>query len=249
MKQSFVCYGSYPAHILTASLPIDLDRAAPGTTTVYDDINITHGTSGDDLKRGNVYQKLDLKLGGEVNLVTFESLNADLLLQSADINAVAAVVEVTVDNEQVTNTLWKVESPLWAFLLEDQTLRILKTDNPAQTFVRVAFKAFSNDLPFDLGAVDPQYGHLYKAQLDKMKSLEEKKWSANPLKQYAVQQYKKVHKLVRKVCSQEGCGKKNNVLCPQRMCSNCCAKSGQKCAQHKHTKAAKKRSAAEPAPI
>jgi hypothetical protein len=98
----------------------------------FDDIDIAHGTAALTLERGNNYQKFDLKLGGIVNLVFFEKLNPHLLLRSMDINAVAMVAQVETQGQDLKRITWHIGSALLEFFLKDQTLRVLRTENPAQ---------------------------------------------------------------------------------------------------------------------
>jgi hypothetical protein len=118
--------------------------------------------------RGNNYQKVDLKLGGIVNLVFFEKLNPHLLLRSADINAVAMVAHVETQGQDVKRITWHIGSALLEFLLKDQTLRVLRTENPAQSLVRMAYKAWKHGLPFDRADWDPEEGQLFAAQVVKV---------------------------------------------------------------------------------
>ena len=134
----------------------------------YEDIDIAQVPAGDVLKRGKVYQKVDLHLPKDVNLVTYECLQPALLLKSADINAVAIVAEVRVEGAAVKDIRWHIGSDLVAFLLEDQTLRIVRTDNQAQSIVRLAYKAMKSGLGFDIGQYTPEAGHLFSAQVEKV---------------------------------------------------------------------------------
>jgi hypothetical protein len=133
----------------------------------YDDIDIAHGPAALTLVRRNDYQKVHLKLGSDVNVVLFEKLNPVLLLKSADVNAVAMVANVQVQGQDGKHITWHIGSGLWAFLLDDPTLRVLRTDNPAQSLVRMAYKAWKHELAFDREDWDLEVGHLFAAQVVK----------------------------------------------------------------------------------
>ena len=174
LRKSFVCYGSYPAYVFATCLAFAQSKTPPSAdmkpikVLPFDDIDIAHGTAALTLERGNNYQKFDLKLGGIVNLVFFEKLNPHLLLRSADINAVAMVAHVETQGQDVKRITWHIGSALLEFLLKDQTLRVLRTENPAQSLVRMAYKAWKHGLPFDRADWDPEEGQLFAAQVVKV---------------------------------------------------------------------------------
>ena len=166
---SFVCYGSFLPHVAATCVSAEQVRANRPTCTVlpYDDIDIAYGPLSDSLVLTKQCLKVDLQLGKPVNLVHFTHLNAKLLLASADINAVAMVAEVLVRDKTVTNVTWHVGASFWSFL-EDKVLRIPRTSIPAQSAVRVAYKAWKGNLSFDLGSLDLEDGVLYASHVAKV---------------------------------------------------------------------------------
>ena len=169
VDRSFVCYGSYLPHVMAkcAGVVQERDNKPKCAGLLYDDIDIACGPLSDSLVRTTQCEKLDLKLGKPINIVQFTNLNAKLLLASADINAVAMVAEVGVQGKIVTNVMWHVGASFWAFL-EDKVLCIPRTATPAQSAVRLAYKAWKGNLPFDIGAHNLGEGILYASHVAKV---------------------------------------------------------------------------------
>ncbi len=80
----------------------------------------------------------------------------------------AMVAEVRVKHKAVANVTWHVGASLWDFVLENKVLSIPRTVNPAQSVVRLAYKAWKNKLTFDLGAHKIEVGILYASHVAKV---------------------------------------------------------------------------------
>jgi hypothetical protein len=169
VQRSFVCYGSYLPYVMAtcvAELRVK-SQQLPCAVLPHDDIDVACGPFSDSLLFTKQCDKVDLNVGKPVNLVQFSQLNAKLLLVSADINAVAMVAEVLVDRKAVTKVTWHVGPSLWEFL-DNKRLVIPRTKNAAQSAVRLVYKAWKNNLSFDLGMHNFEEGILYASHVAKV---------------------------------------------------------------------------------
>ena len=92
-------------------------------------------------------------------------------MENCDINAVAVFVTVNVVNKKVFSAEWKIGAQFWNFLLFDHELRSWKTDSPARTLVRLAYKSFEMGFPFredPLSLLDGEVFVSHKKKHDKM---------------------------------------------------------------------------------
>jgi hypothetical protein len=68
---------------------------------------------------------------------------------------------------------FKVGAPLWEFI-ETHVLEVITTENPAQSFVRMAYKAEMNGLAFERGTRDIECGYLHASHIEKVHRLSQR---------------------------------------------------------------------------
>ncbi len=148
LKAHFIINGSYVAKLVSDTLP-QIGNLPPANL-LANDIDVYHGEfgSGDTmLSKGKEHNK-HLQVDGvdrEVNFVHCTELNTQSLLNTCDINAVQASIFVHVQpSGAVKRCKLTVGPALWHFLLRDRTLQAISFKTPAQTFVRLAYKAFQH---------------------------------------------------------------------------------------------------------
>ena len=74
----------------------------------------------------------------------------------------------------------------WHFLLEERKLQSWRTDTPARTLVRLAFKAYQMNLPFSWSGLSLLQGDLFLSHQKKISEMEEN-WSEYPFSDYKLQ--------------------------------------------------------------
>ena len=232
VQGDFICAGSFPAYIIAKQLGV-LSSEHNCVQLKFNDIDIYHGNFGDgELKRTDCTQSMIKKIKTEVNLIQCENLNIPYLINNVDINAVAVCVLVQVLESKVISSQQTVAPEFQHFLLEDNTIQSWRTDSPARTLVRMAFKSFEMELPFSMSSLSITDGLLFtshKRKVEKMK----REWSAYPFSEYSLRtKGKKSFVFVRTIanCS---CGKKANLKCVGLMCSKCCISNTTVCSVHK----------------
>ena len=183
---------------------------------------------------------MDLNLAKEVNKVECTSLNMDQLVEGADINIVAAAVAVSVCAEgTVTGTNWHIAGDVWDFLCNDRTLRAISTKTPAQTAVRMAYKAMQTGLKSEEMGVSIVNDVMYDSHADKYEEI--KKWVDSPFTYYELVSSKPgqrggTHKFKRMVKSTKctTCASKSNAQCSRSMCAKCCRAADGECHLKSH---------------
>jgi hypothetical protein len=90
----------------------------------------------------------------EVNIITCEDQTSGQIIGqgNVDINVVACAIHVTVDASRgiVQQQHWTIRPSFWHFFLESGIIEPLTDTTPAQTAVRVAYKAWELELAFSL---------------------------------------------------------------------------------------------------
>ena len=171
-----------------------------------------------------------------------DNLSHNSFLHNNDLNVTGACLDVDFSrNELVT---LHASPSFWKFAFDKNCNRIIQVEKPfdtseyeATTLVRMAYKAFELQFPFEFGCIDPTVGTLamsQKVKFDKMKD-----WRENRFHSY---QLKKEHShfcIVRKHLQVKcvKCGTKNaNKNCANKMCKGCCLQHGaSSCKTHKKT--------------
>jgi hypothetical protein len=178
IKRDFTVYGSYPAALMIEEMK-NLSRAQPAlfpqlvqAPTQFADIDVVYGTfNNDGVFDRKAHKKFKLNsLPTELNLVEADNIpsGADFL-QLVDINAVAICCEVKVVDGKATGSVVYVHPAFWKFALAGSILEPIRMVTPAQTCIRLAFKAYINKLTFNFGALDPCVGEFYKSHREKVR--------------------------------------------------------------------------------
>jgi hypothetical protein len=148
-------------------------------TLKANDINVYHG----HFKDGSIVMPAvegaieHIEVDGiskEVNTVKCLKLSGQGFLNNNGINATAVCIEVCQIEPLVVEV--KVHPSFWEFVLlgSERVLKPSKTDVKAHTLVRLAFKSFELDIPFNIRdpsgkAFDVHSKVLYKSHIDRLK--------------------------------------------------------------------------------
>ena len=155
------------------------------------------------------------------------------LLANCDINAVAVLVKVEVSSNKVLNTKWIVGAQFWEFLLRSRTLRSWRTDSPARTLVRLAYKSYQMGIAFSQESLCLMDGELFISHKKKVEEMEEK-WAEYSFSHYRLKAKGKKLFLFQKCLSECSCGRKANLLCSFDKFKRCCKNLREECKAHKH---------------
>ena len=228
---SFICAGSFPASVV-ADIYKSLSNTGTRIHLMYNDIDVYYGRFGEgEINRLDCSYTNISGLEEEVNLINCSHLNTAWLLNNSDINAVALCVHVHVRNNKVQLSEWIISPEFWHFLIVDQTLRSWRTDSPARTLVRLAFKSYQLKLPFSTSSLSLLDGIVFASHQKKVKEMESK-WKDYPFSDYKLKKKsrKSFHFIrFRAVCE---CGRKANLRCDIQKCAKCCVKDENTCKVH-----------------
>jgi hypothetical protein len=250
LGQDFVIAGSYVAAMMCDALretePLFV------LTLPYNDIDVYYGSFGvgEFTRSYPKHHPVDVALGKDVNWIQCVGLNTSYLITHSDINACTGLLHVKVDAKSrvVMDVETILPAPLWHFLLHDRTLRTLLVTVPVQTCIRLAFKSFQMNLPFEFGDIKINDGAFFKSHLAKLEQLE--KWDKNPFVGMEVRKGPSQSYLLIRSKNHVACASisshKANAKCALRMCKACCMKNPARCGAHKgpHKKAAAQEKAA-----
>ena len=153
-------------------------------------------------------------------------------MRNCDINAVAVFVHVKVVNKLAISTEWFVGAQFWDFLLFDHVLKSWKTDSPARTFVRLAYKSYQMRLPFASDHLSILDGQVFKSHKTKHEEMLDK-WEDYRFKNYRLIVKSKKSYMFIKAYTECSCGRKANLNCLVKKCKKCCLKGSINCKAHK----------------
>ena len=177
LKSNFVVYGSFPAAQMVKamkhvgqSFPVeDKDAFMLLHDMQYDDIDIAHG----DFHNGThpefnmkTTKKVNLGLDKEVNFVHAANIPmGEDFLQTIDVNVVGVCCEVQVNGDgKVQSSKAFIHPAFFVFAIACPTVEEpIRLNTPAQTCVRIAYKAMKLGLKFDFGGLDPCKGVLFNS--------------------------------------------------------------------------------------
>ena len=220
---SFICAGSFPAYVIAENYNT-LSNRGKMVHLMYNDIDVYYGRFGEgETNRLDCSYTNINGLAEEVNLISCSNLNSAWLLESSDINAVAVCVHVHVESNKVQLSEWIISPEFWHFLIVDTTLRSWRTDSPARTLVRLAFKSYQMKLPFSSSSLSLLDGIVFASQLKKVKEMEVK-WNDYPFSDYKLKQKSRKSFCFIRFRMDCECGRKANLKCDKGQSSNCCAK-------------------------
>ncbi len=239
LGQDFVIAGSYVATMVCDALR---ETEPQFTMTLpYNDIDVYYGTFGSGVEEFTrsypTHHPVDAALDKHVNWIKCVGLNTAHLILHCDINACSGLLHVKVDAQErvAMDVQYILPAPLWHFLLHDRTIRALLVTVPVQTCIRLAFKSFQMNLPFEFGDIKVDDGSFFKSHLAKLEQL--RKWDKNPFvgmeaKAGPKQSYLLVRARQHVVCASVS-SHKANAKCALRMCKACCLKNPARCGAHK----------------
>jgi hypothetical protein len=192
-KKSFVIVGSWPARELAQTLK----ESSPGSdppVLLANDIDVYVGVKdnvvGRPLKihhRKTAYHSTKTTgIKEDVNTVEGENLCWQNLLENNDINATAIAINV-VSHPNGSSTIDVHVSPhFWGFFFDEK--KVLKAVAPdrcrTKTLVRLAYKSFQMELPFEDGDIDPTSEVIAMSHRKKIEEMGE--WTNNPFQMYTV---------------------------------------------------------------
>ena len=236
LKSDFICAGSYPAFIIANEMRESLGREEVPSLK-YNDIDVYYGNFGPkdcDIIRTDCKWTQIPGIETEVNLILCENLNAKNLTENFDINAVAVCICVSVANDKASTVEWLITPEFWHFVLEDKTLRSWRTDSPARTLVRLAYKSYQMGLSFSMSSLSLSDGELFTSHKRKVEEME-RAWVEYPFADYKLKakSFKKSFNFVR-VRVECQCGRKGNIKCSYNKCSKCCKVGSRECKVHVH---------------
>ena len=152
-------------------------------------------------------------------------------MANCDIIAVAICVLVVVENSEVSATKWIVTPEFWHFLLISRTLQSWRTDSPARTLVRMAYKAYQMKIPFSFSSLSLLEGDLFASHQKKILEMKAE-WPEYPFSDFRLRVKSRKSfefALIRTECE---CGRKANRKCVFLKCSKCCFKESGFCKTH-----------------
>lgn len=246
----FVVLGSWPAKLICdvmfscGDLELDdiVDDLPEDPGLIANDIDVYHGNWGDgqvtvhfkDMKYHNL-ANLDL----EVNAVPCSDLNITSLLHNNDINATAAAFGVKMIGGKINVSVHTAPS-YWKFLLtEDHVIEpVIPGNCTAKTFVRIAYKAYQMNLPYDMCGVSPHNGTIAKSHREKMETIQKSDWEQQPFRNMVAMAVSKGGYEIRREYKKLDCSKcehgRANARCVGKWCAKCCRKQDEKeCNAHK----------------
>ena len=140
-----------------------------------------------------------------------------------------------VEADNVLSAEWFVASQFWDFLLRDQTLQSWRTDSPARTLVRLAYKSFQMGLPFSLSSLSIVDGELFSSHKKKVEEMQEN-WEAYPFSEYSLKAKTKKSYVFKRVRADCPCGRRANLMCISLKCCKCCKSESIDCLVHSNKK-------------
>ena|GEM_PF-4185552 len=173
LKRDFIVYGSYPAAVLVEELqklnmehqhklfPLCVKKIE------FSDIDVMCGVFG--IGSGELVRKKHSKtllslLPKELNIIEGENIPAGKsFLATIDVNMVAICCEVKIQDDKITAVQLHVHPAFWDFAVGGAEIQAIRFLTPAQTSVRIAYKAFKNALPFTMERLDCTVGEFFKS--------------------------------------------------------------------------------------
>ena len=159
VKGDFIVAGSYPAAVI-AAMVTPYVQDLPTLDLPFNDIDCYHGDMVGDgegsfrLGPPPFPKKIVQGIEKEVNYMKgCVDLNLKSLISGSDINAVRIGVKVSaLSTGEISSTAWEVSRHFWQFIFYDRILRVVRTDTPAQSLVRLVYKHWQ------LGVLSSAYG-------------------------------------------------------------------------------------------
>ena len=231
VKSSYICAGSFPAHMF-AKVRNELLEVDTNFRLVSNDIDIYYGTfdAGKVDRIDCTYAQIQ-GIDKEVNLLKCSNLNLESMMSNCDINAVAICVMVVVEKSVVTATDWIVSPEFWHFWLISRTLQSWRTDSPARTLVRLAYKSYQMKLPFSFSSLSLLDGVLFTSHQKKILEMKAK-WPEYPFCDFKLRAKSKKSFVFEQMRTECECGRKANKKCAFSKCSKCCSKESTNCKVH-----------------
>jgi len=126
----------------------------------------------------------------KLNSVPVYNLSVDGLLANNDINATAIAISVAQEDplEEELTIEFHVTRDFWEFYYNPtHTLRFTKPESvKAKSLVRIAYKGFDTDLPFENPGVDPLSEKLSHSHKEKIELMREGDYPLNPFQAFQV---------------------------------------------------------------
>jgi hypothetical protein len=207
------------------------------------DIDVYHGQYSDGSlvisKSDGAVARVDVEgIDEEVNTVHCLKFSGLAFLDNNDINATAVCIEATRGGFE-----FNMHPTYWEFLLSfpNRALKLSQNGVRARTLVRLAFKSFELNIPFDNKdpsgvPIDAQSEPVYKSHVDKIDKM--KDWKDSPFCRMTVEQKSNgfmLKLLAMKVDCEKCTTGHANKQCKKLLCKKCCLDTDEtttKCAAH-----------------
>ena len=122
-------------------------------------------------------------------------------------------------------------SDFWRFLLDERILQAWRTDSPARTLVRLAYKSYQMGLPFSMSDLSLCDGKLFSSHMKKVEEMKND-WGLYPFSDYKLKVVSKKTSIFGRARADCSCGLKANLRCISNKCSKCCRSALQNCKVH-----------------
>jgi hypothetical protein len=130
-------------------------------------------------------------------------------------------------------------SPMFAaFVLSDKApIEPISWATPGETLIRILFKAFQMDLPFEIKNLKFVEERVFGPHKEKLAELKRKKWNRDLMKHFNVRTRGSKHTLLNltHICCAYCGEQRGNQRCIRKMCRSCCQnQTVGKCNLQKH---------------